>query len=363
MENKHSILHVAEAAGVGVGTVSRVLNHATSVHPDTAAEVHAAVARLGYQLPPRHRRRGPRASRQAKAPRAGSKIMVTVLGSQGLDWVLHCAPVYVGVLHGVESAIAEKGYRMQIRQAEDRAELVRALKADEPLGLIILGFDNTPSSEDTTTALRQVPAVWTMGSPLYFHGDHIQPDHVRIGIVAARHLLKKGHRHCALIGTAAGSPEVQMHLRNDGFRWTVEEAGGKVLMLLNGQVIRRSTHEHEVDAALLDGAIRQLAATNPRPTALFLESDMLAPGVYKRLREAGLRPQQDIEIVTCNNEPPYLASLEPRPTIIDIQPQVIGRRTVDQLLWRLANRQSPFMRLLIEPLLVPQDILHPETGA
>jgi DNA-binding LacI/PurR family transcriptional regulator len=356
MENKQSILQVAEAAGVGVGTVSRVLNHSTSVHPSTAAEVHAAVARLGYQLPPRNRRRGPRPGRQSKAPRAGSIIMVTVLGSQGLDWVLHCAPVYVGVLHGVESAIADRGCRMQIRQAANREALSRVLKADEPVGLVILGFEDSSTAWEAAT-LRQVPAVWTMGSPLDFHGDHIQPDHVRIGVLGARHLLKKGHRHCALIGSEGGSPAVQMQLRNEGFRWTIEAAGGNVLMLLDPQVIRRSADEHAVDTALLDGMVQQLVKTAPRPTALFLESDMLAPWVYKRLREAGIRPQQDIEIVTCNNEPPYLASLEPKPTIIDIQPQVIGRRTVDQLLWRLENRQAPLMRLMVEPLLVPHDTL------
>lgn len=353
MEVKSSIIDVAREAGVGIGTVSRVLNHAPNVHPDTAAEVHAAVAKLGYRLPARNNRRGPRSSTQIKAPRAGSEIMMVILGDQGLDWVLHCAPVYAGVLHGIEAAVADKGHRMIMRQATDWSHLGRILKASPPVGLITLGFEpNAKGYDELTTQALQIPAVWTMGSPLHFHGDRVQPDHMVIGVIAGQHLLGGGHRRCALIGTSLGSPAALMSFRNDSFRWVIETGRGEVLTLLHPQVILRDTHEHKVNGPVLDALIEKLLQAEPRPTALFLESDMLAPGVYQRLIAAGLKPQKDIEIVTCNNEHPYLAALEPKPTVIDIQPQIIGRRTVDQLLWRASNLHAPLMRLMVEPILV-----------
>jgi len=356
VEKKNTILSVAKAAGVGVGTVSRVLNHAPAVHPDTAAEVHAAVARLGYRLPARRHRRGPRSHGAAPGFPAGGKVLLAVLGRQGLNWMLDCAPVYVGVMHGIESALAEMGCRMLVRQAASRAELTGIVKAAAPSGVIIMGFEGEPAGEEIPASLRQIPAVWSMGSPLNFPGDHVQPDHIRVGVLGAEYLLHKGHRHCALIGSQIGSPAQQMNLRNDGFRWTITDAGGEVPMLLNSRLVRRGAHENEVDSELLSLAVAQLAAASPRPTALFLESDMLAPGIYQRLRRAGIAPQRDLEIVTCNNEAPYLAALDPRPTVVDIQPQVIGRRTVDQLAWRAGHLHAPPMRVMIEPIIVPAPV-------
>ena len=357
MEESYSIIDVARVAGVGVGTVSRVLNHAPNVHPDTAAQVHAAVARLGYRLPARHNRRGPRRNQQpASGLRAGSEIMVMILGPHGLDWVLRCAPVYAGVLHGIEAAVADKGLRLTMRQAVDWSSLNRALESAPPSGLIILGFEPPADSrKELSTQAQQIPTIWTMGSPLTFPGDHLQPDHSKIGIIAARHLLERGHRHCAAIGTRLGSPNFLMSFRTDSFQWTIAEAGGKTEMLLDPGIVVRTTEEHAADRQRITALVNKLCQMNPRPTALFVESDILVAPIYQALTAAGVAPQRDIEIITCNNERPYLSMVEPKLTVVDIQPQVIGRRTVDQLLWRVANANAPAMRIMVSPVLVVND--------
>jgi LacI family transcriptional regulator len=354
VETSCSIVDVARVAGVGVGTVSRVLNHAPNVHPDTAAQVHAAVARLGYRLPSRKNRRGPRRGRQtASSLRAGSEIMVIILGPQGLDWMLHCAPVYAGVLHGIEAEVADKGLRLTMRQALDWNHVGRALEPAAPAGLIFLGFepDSDTKSELASQAL-QVPAVWTMGSPLAFHGDHVQPDHSKVGILAARHLLERGHRRCAVIGTRLGAPDSLMNFRNDSFQWTIAAAGGKAEMLLDPALVVRSRSEHLVEKDRIRGVVKAFSQIKPRPTALFVESDILIPPIYQQLIAHGIAPQQDVELVTCNNERPYLSMVEPKLTVVDIQPQALGRRTVDQLLWRIANLNAPAMRIMVAPVLV-----------
>jgi transcriptional regulator with XRE-family HTH domain len=48
-----TIREVAEAAGVSVGTVSRVLNAPTTVRPATLEKVRAVIDRLGFQPDPR----------------------------------------------------------------------------------------------------------------------------------------------------------------------------------------------------------------------------------------------------------------------------------------------------------------------
>src|SRR5438874_1188717 len=43
------------------------------------------------------------------------------------------------------------------------------------------------------------------------------------------------------------------------------------------------------------------------------------------------------ELISCNNEEPYLVGLIPKPAVIDIRVESIGARGVDQLLWRLEH--------------------------
>jgi len=352
MENNYSIVDVARVAGVGVGTVSRVLNHAPNVNPETATQVHAAVAKLGYRLPARGNRRGPRPNRKATVSRTKREILLAVLGPQGLDWVLQCAPVFAGVLHGIEGAVSDKGLLLTMRQAANWRELAGGIESDLPSALMVLGFESGIGSRSgLPAAIQQLPTVWTMGSPLDFRGDHVQPDHMKIGSMAAEYLLGKGCKRFAALGTGLGSPANLKGFRNDSFQWTVQQRGGKVQMLHSPDLVGIGPGIHEVNAKVLDTLLAALLK-GPRPDALFLESDILAPAVYQRLAAAGVRPQEDFEIVTCNNERPYLSPLVPKPTVIDIQPQVIGRRAVDQLLWRAANRHAPAMRIMVEPVLV-----------
>lgn len=345
---------VAREAGVGLGTVSRVLNHSPNVDPRTAASVISVASRLGYALPARNRSNSSRARRNgnAKSFPMGCDVMLAVMGLGGLDWILHHAPVYAGVLHGVEAAITEGGGRMVVRQTPGWVEFDKAIHSDAPAGVVVIGSEPGSATERT---VAKVPTVWTMGNPLSFHGDHVQPDHFRIGLLAADHCLRRGRRHCAAIGTGIGSPGALVYYRNDSFQWRLQQAGVKPLMLQHRNLVRRRDNEHAVEGVILDKLLAELLAQPVLPMALFLESDILAPAVQQRLIARGVRPGEDIEIITCNNEWPYLAALDPKPTIIDIQPHIIGRRTIEQLRWRTEHPGAPACRIMIEPVLLTND--------
>ncbi|MCF7974969.1 MAG: hypothetical protein K9N55_14220, partial [Phycisphaerae bacterium] len=51
----------------------------------------------------------------------------------------------------------------------------------------------------------------------------------------------------------------------------------------------------------------------------------------------GIQPGRDLEIISCNNETSLLAGLAPRPISIDIQPETIGKKAVEQLRWRILH--------------------------
>ena len=88
---------------------------------------------------------------------------------------------------------------------------------------------------------------------------------------------------------------------------------------------------------LIQKTLEEFLGQDERPTGMFVTCDALTAKIYPILRNMGIQIGRDLEIVSCNNETSLLAGLEPRPVSIDIQPEQIGRKAVEQLRWRLLH--------------------------
>ena len=144
-----TIRDVAREAGVGVGTVSRVLGGQPRVAPATREKVEAAIERLGYH---------PNAAAQALSRKRTDTLEVAV--------PLVSRDFYVEVLRGIEIALEGSGYSLLIRtieRAEDRARVFAALAAPGRAdGAIIVSQAPTPALVRRLDAER-MPAVLVDG--------------------------------------------------------------------------------------------------------------------------------------------------------------------------------------------------------
>lgn len=345
-----SIVDVARIADVGVGTVSRVINNHPSVRPATAEAVRQAMATLGYTPPSPGHRRGMRRALARSIPSQARPQNVTliILADYGLDWILRKAPVFASVLQGIQSRTETAGGALTIRQASGWSQLIETLRQSKGAPCLVMGEE--PSGEPPVLP-RLGPTVWVMGSIRHFDRDHVQPDHFSLGQIAARHVQQRNHKRAAYIGVPI-SPAYHVSFRGLAFQSWLETAGVSVDVLTDPDIIVSGPRDHHADETILRGLIKRFAALSPRPTALLLQADMLTPVVYALLREEGIKPMIDVEILTCNHEPAYLAQLKPRPLVLDLQAKAIGRRAVEQVLWRVENPHEPAMRIMVEPLLI-----------
>ena len=63
--------------------------------------------------------------------------------------------------------------------------------------------------------------------------------------------------------------------------------------------------------------------------------------IQPALQRAGVKiGPGEVEIISCNNERPYLIGLSPKPAEIDIRVEAIGMRGVERLLWRMRNKDT-----------------------
>jgi len=133
--------------------------------------------------------------------------------------------------------------------------------------------------------------------------------------------------------------------------------GGSVMNLTQTDAIRVMSDMNAADQNVIDSLVDKMLDGGEKPKGLFVTSDVITPAVYQSLARRGIKPGQDIAVVSCNNEKPYLLPLHPRPAVVDIQAETIGRQAIERLLWRIDHPNAPRMTLVMEPkLLLPDEV-------
>jgi LacI family transcriptional regulator len=336
-----SLTKVAAAAGVSASTVSRVLNDQQGVAPDTAEAVRLAMRKISF-TPLSRRRSRKTAGAQSEQART---IGFLVFGTSGEQ----TAPAFTSLLRGVSIGARENNLDLFVSFVSNPDELPRRISEQRVGGLLLHGEQPSKAVE---AQLRGLPTVWLMANrfpPRW--GDQVMPDNSSIGRLAAEYLHHEGCTTAAYL--SASAPSWRLQVRELAFCQYFADAKGRVEVL-------RAALELPADFWQFDGsAARSLAeqfvALRPRPEGLFVAEDRHAPTVYSTLAAAGISvgAQGDVRLISCNNEMPYLDRLRPAPATLDIRAESIGRRGVEQLIWRLQNPQvDERIRKMVEPALI-----------
>ena len=154
---KVTIRHVAEAAGVAVKTVSRVVNGEPNVTPDMRARVSQAVERLGYVPSMAARRMGGSRSYLLVALNDRNNTINNWRSGRGNDWLDQ-------MLHGAMLACEAQGYRLLFELVDGASDdldrkVVGILSALQPDGLILTPPHAQNESLIQMLVRRYVPLV------------------------------------------------------------------------------------------------------------------------------------------------------------------------------------------------------------
>jgi DNA-binding LacI/PurR family transcriptional regulator len=246
------------------------------------------------------------------------------------------APAFQSLLRGISGSCTEQNLNLIFSIVQTPSELPPKIEQGRIDGVLLHGERPSPAID---AKLRALPTVWLMANrerPVW--GDQVLPDNTAIGEIAAQYLLRRGHRRVAYLSAATRAWSLE--LRSFSFAQTARDAGAEV---------------HQINVTTIDELAPRLLEIDPLPSGLFVAEDRLLHVLESTLIKRGMRvgPQRDLEIVSCNNERPYLIGLENMPATIDIRAESIGRRGVEQLLWRIANPNVPErVRCMVEPILV-----------
>jgi LacI family transcriptional regulator, galactose operon repressor len=279
-----TIYEVAKKAGVGIGTVSRVLNNSSKISPETRDRVLKVIKTLSYQ---------PHAMAQGLARKKSLIIAALVPFFTG--------HFYIELLKGIQQAVSPHKYDLILYSIEDSNNkdfyLKRVLQQRRVDGVVLASL---PLSEPYAKEFhrRKLPLVLVdMFHPEF---DSITVNNQAGAHAAAQHLIRLGHRRLAMITGHLDCAPAQH--RHRGFQKALNEAGIK----LPGNLMISSDCLPGEVSIINDGfnkdtgylAMRQLLALNgKRPTGVFIASDIQALGAMRAVRESGLHIPDDIAIV------------------------------------------------------------------
>ncbi len=334
-----TIYDVAEKAGVGIGTVSRVLNRSQRLAPDTRARVLKVMSELDYR---------PHAFAQGLAKKKTFAIAAIVPFFTGY--------FYVELLKGIQQAVSKHKYDLILYSADDlkkTGSYIRRTLYERRVDGVLLFSLRIPEKYGDEFQRRKLPLVLVDA----FHPAHdsITVNNKEGAYQAVRHLIGLGHRCIAIVNGHLASVPAQERLA--GYQRALAEAG---LQVPASFVI--SSDELGGEAMVLnDGFNKQagylamrrlLEANEKRPSAVFMSSDIQAMGAIKAVREAGLRMPDDIAMVGFDDI--ELAEYLGLTTIK--QPMFkMGEQAVDRLLTLIDNPDAERQHMRIETELIVRE--------
>ena len=349
---------VAKAAGVSRTTVSKVINGSPHVTSETVRRVHEAMREVGYVPGPRGR--GPGRPR-ANGSGAGKAAAMLRTGSVGLLLVgrsteeLLQTPFNASFLSGMDLALQAENVSLVVAQLLDMSVPPPAVRARGVDGLVVTASD---PDRAVVESLAPLPCVWAMGSLAHnTFVDQVLPNNRAIGTMAAEYLIQSGCRHLAFVDHDA--THAAFRDRERAYCEAALAGGASVRSFVtegdasSGADVWRPERLRRELGALVD----RLLTWSPRPDGLFVPSDAQTAIVYQLMAERGVRlggPDEggQMRVISCNNEQPLLATMHPRPAVIDPDPVGLGRLAVRQLINRIEHPDEPPVCMLLAPRLV-----------
>jgi DNA-binding LacI/PurR family transcriptional regulator len=332
-----TIADVARLAGVGHGTVSRVLNERPNVDPGTRQRVLDAIRALDYV---------PSTAARRLSLRRTQTIGVVV--------PFLTRPSVVERLRGIELELAKAGLDMIVFNVETQARrdaILRDLPRPERIdGLILVSI---APHEDELSGIRR------SGLPLVLVDAHhrsvprVVVDDVGGGRLAARHLLDLGHVNIGFVGDPLRPPigffSSRLRLRG------VEEELRSQGLAFPGSLVALGEHGRARARELSMG----LLGSDLPPTAIVAASDTQALGVLEAADRLGLHVPADLSVIGYDDI--EIAEYVNLTTIH--QPLVeTGSRAVQRLLRLIAGETSLPLREVLDIHLVLRGTTAPSSA-
>jgi LacI family transcriptional regulator len=265
-----TIADVAREAGMGIMTVSRVLNGHQSVSDATRKRVLAAIARMGYR------------PNEAARLLAGQKAKTIGLIVPDIS-----DSFFASCCHKVQEVARSYGY-LTLIVASERSQALELEEADHMASRRVAGLLIAPSGHDDRKLRSLYPPetpIVALDRPLAnVEGDAVVAENRGGTELAVKHLLEHGHRNIVCVGYDENV--FSIHERVESYISTMQAANLKPRYF--GDI---GTNE------AFETLMRKLMKVKGAPTALFCLNHRTTVQALQVMKLLKVRIPQDVALI------------------------------------------------------------------
>ena len=327
MQRMSTIKDVARKAGVGIATVSRVINKSGPVSEETREKVLAAMDELQYY---------PNEIARSLKRKNTRSIGLALPGMSN--------PFFGEIAEAIEIAARHMGYSVLFCSTHDvpeQEEIGIDLFLEKQVDGLILFAPHSKRKLETVLKQRRVPIVIITPRPLDWDVDCVRINDMEGAYEATVHLIHLGHRRIGYIAepdVPTGSQE-----RLKGYKAALKDHD---LVIGESLIVRGTFREGSGTRA----AEILLDRPDP-PTAIFAANDLMAIEAMAWLREHGYEIPDDMSVVGFDDV--RFASVPGIDLTTVAQPKwEVGQEAVRLLISRLRGKSRAIQEVVISPYLV-----------
>lgn len=289
---KPTIKDVAKRANVSIATVSRVLNNLDGYRAETKKKVDRAITELGYK------------------PNALARGLVNK--KSGTIGVLHPSMhgrYIVDLLRGIDKYTHEHDYGVIVCNTDNSGkrtmEYIKLLAEKQVEGIIFASAAMTKEYEAALLKLN-IPVVLVSTQSTTGNIPHINIDNYKAAYDATEYLIYQGHKNIGMIGGFKDNKETGIP-RESGFRQALKDHGLKI----GDESIYYGNFTFESG---IEG-IKKIRDANPKITAVFTASDLMALGVLNYAYHKRLIIPHELAVMGFDDSEDARMSIPPLTTV------------------------------------------------
>jgi LacI family transcriptional regulator/LacI family purine nucleotide synthesis repressor len=330
-----NIYDIAQEAGVSIATVSKAFKQGSDIGETTRQKILKIAEKNNYAP-----------NSVARSLTTNESQLIGVFFNSSLDEGLHNM-FFQEVIFGMERKLGPAGYDYvyfsdQKWHDNNRYDYLGKCKDRLVDGAILLGV----SQSERMQALLEsdLPVVLIDLQVNNEFTTYVRSKHKQAAREVVDYLYNKGHEK---IGIITGPTDINpIGNRLEGYQEMVEEFN----------LPQRESWLVETNFKEADGfaAMEKLINLDDRPTAVFCQSDALAIGALKAVKEAGLSVPEDFSLVGFDNIE-LSQYVEPALTTVGQHSYRIGEEAVEQLLKMVRSSETGVEPVELETELIERE--------
>jgi LacI family fructose operon transcriptional repressor len=320
-----SIKDVAEAAGVSVATVSRVLTDKPHVSEELRQRVMHAVESLGY-----------RPNRIARSLRTQQSATIGLVVSDIRN------PYFTAVSRVIEDMAYQNGMSVYLCNTDEdpdkEAMYLSVLRNENVAGIIFSPTRKT--AEDFPLLDLEIPTIAIDRPILSDRVDSVLIDNQAAGFRLGEHLILNGFQR---IGALFGSASSTGRERRMGFEQAMQAHGIQVSADLVRYIPAKVRTGHQAALEMLD-----LPAP---PQAFYTSNSLLLAGTLMAIRDRNLRIPEQVGLAGFDDVN-WTVLVQPAITVIAQPTDEIGKTATELLMQRIEDPGRPARQVILNSQLV-----------